>query len=739
MIRRLSVPALLVLPLVLAASASASGCTRDAGRGLTGPPPLLPEPHGARRVTPAPEWYWEPVEPPVRAPSHPVELPVAEGSIERTEGAAKVWESLGAAGRDQLLRDGLVTREAPAAASFQMGAFYMDLREQRVPYVVTLDALAAVLHAGYVRALAEVDDTVIAPALVALLERLDARLAAESKGAGVELAAALGTARAMVAVARGLATEGAVVEPPLPMEEALRASQEITRVLAHAGVETSPLLGAPIDYATLVAPEGAAHPGAFRALAWLSSAPLLFVPRSEARGGVVDVGTARRHARVALLFARLTQREVDPAIEALYTRLTRLLAFLWGPSDDLTPGQLAEIAAQNKLKVEDPKLVSNVVLLDRLRKKVATSAAGPALFDGSGAPGRAGIGLRLFGGHAAADSVALATLAGPALGVAEGGTMPALAREGQRLLPASLDLAAWLGAKEGRAALRADRLDVFPGYDAALARAIAARPDDLAPSRHASVHGSLLDVTMTWLTPEPAPARLLAGAAAQRAAIESALAAWTLARHESQPLTRPLPPRSARFPKEVEARGAALPAFVEQAPDVIAGMVATVAQTRRGLAVVAGLPLTSPAMTTLVEVEDLLRTAMRIATLESNDEALPASEVAALQQLPARLARLDEGNAPLPVVAEVAVDPGGARSLSAATGALEQAITVVRDPGSGDLVLAVGAHVPAMDLVESRASRSTDASHRARLARARGDGRDAPARGSYTNAFRLPR
>ena len=589
-----------------------------------------------------------------------------------------------------------------------------------MPYVITLDALAYALHVAWERALAEVDDTLLAPGLDALLVQLETRLAAEQKGAGVELSEALGLAQAMVAVAKGLASLPAAVlvaptsTPSTSTSTSTRAEvdAEIARVLAHAGASSSPLLDVTIDYGRFGAPAGAAHPGAYRALAWLADAPLMFVAASEARGATAGVGTARLATRAAMVLSRLMLREVDPVTHALWTRIRRVLTFVWGPSDDLSGPELAELATTIGVAIEDPKQISNVVTVDRLRKRAAQGRAA-LLFDGSGAPGRPGTALRVFGGHAAPDSLALMALGGG------------------RPLPSVLDLPVWLGAREGRAALHESGFDGAPSYDALLAKAIATRPSDTSPARHASVHGSLLDVLMTWLAPD-AP-RSLSSPAAQRAAIESALAAWTFARHDGEPLTRPLPSRTPAL-KPLEVRGGPLPAFVEEAPDVIAQLAAAAAQMRRGLAVVGGLPATSPALVGLTEVEDLLRLALRVAQQEVNGEAFTPEDASALASVPARLARLEEATGALvPVVAELVVDATGDRVLSTATGGVESAVVVVQEPGTDRLLLAVGAHIAQHELVEPRATRSTDASLRVRILR---QDATAPPRAPYTAAFR---
>jgi hypothetical protein len=691
-----------------------AACSVQARVKPVGPPPALPEQRRSARFVPLPEWYWEAVEPETTTPRAAIELPVAEATLARIEGATRVWDELGVEGRDRLRRDGLIVlggADAPPATRLHMGAFYMEQRQQRVPYVVTLDALASSMHLAFERALAEVDDAVLAPELDSLLTKLDARLTAELKGAGVEVGEALQLARAIVAVARGLASGE---PPPYAGDLAPAVTQEIARVVAHTGRSPSALLGVPIDYGGFVVPAGAARPGSFRALAWLASAPLVFGARSEVRGGVIGVAEARLHARTAMVFTRVTDRDVDAAIYASWSRISRLLSFVWGPSDDLSFRELDDAASALGMNIEDPKHVANVVTVDRLRSRLRRGRV-PQLYDGAAGPGSAGVSLRLFGGHAPADSIALA----------------ALASAHESAMPSTLDLAVWLEAPEARASLHEGGGDASSRYDDVLGRAIAARPPESSPSRHASVYGSQLDVTMTWLAPHDETARPIATTAVRRAAIESALAAWTYARHTGQPLSRPKPARAARVARELQVSGAALPAFVEEAPDVIARLVATVNQMKRGLAGLGALGPTSPSMLELTEVDDILRVALRIATREANDEALPPEDLAALASLPARLASLEEPSEEGvvrggPVIAEVFVDASGHRVLSTAAGAIEPAVMIVREPATGRLVMALGAHVAHHELVEARGQKPTATT-------------SFPPRAPYTAAFRVAR
>ena len=157
----------------------------------------------------------------------------------------------------------------------------------------------------------------------------------------------------------------------------------------------------PIDYGRFAVPPGAARPGSFRALAWLALAPLVLVAKSEVRGAPIGVAASRLHARTAMLLARITDRDVDAGIFASWSRISRLLAFLWGPSDDLSFHELDAAATAVGVNLEDPKNVANVVTVDRVRHRAAQLRA-PQLYDGSGASGAAGVALRIFGGLASA-------------------------------------------------------------------------------------------------------------------------------------------------------------------------------------------------------------------------------------------------------------------------------------------------------------------------------------------------
>jgi hypothetical protein len=757
------------------------------------PPPKPPE--AKKRVPRAPakpEWFWEPVEADVRTPTRkPIDLPVAETAIARVEGAARVWRELPAEARERLRRDGILVvgddgpPEEPTghaagaeparspATRTSMGAFYTDLRARRVPHVITLDALYAIVHLVIERTLAEVEELEIAPTLESLLDGLEARLRAEHASVGAELDEAYRVARGLIAVAQALAVpapssigsaSAAAAQAPaaqetratnarpsdarvdgpananaLPPDLVEVVAQERGRIEGHAGVATSPLLGVSIDYARFAVPSSAARPGLFRALAWLGAAPLNLVARTEAPGATVSVAQARVNARAAMLLARACTPDVDPSLNTAYTRLLRLLAFVWGASDDLSLVDIDDLATTAGVDLTKPEDIANVVRVDKVRARALAGRA-PAAYDGSGIAGRAGIGVRVFGGHAPIDSVALQSLVGEPVGLAREEAATASIdrlRKGQRVLPSTLDIAAWLGAREARAALREEHADAFDTYDAALANAQTTRPSAHDDRLHASLHGTLLDSLLAWANERPAPTPAI-----ERAHMESILSAWTLLRHSGQVLSRtraPMPWAAT----ELRVSGAPLPVFVEPQPEVIARLVGAVRQTRRGLEALTKLPPHATAL--LVETEDMLRAALKGAERHASDEPLTPEETAALASLPARMERI-EGDASAehgPVVAVVYSDPPSRRVLAAATGPIEPVLMLAREADKDDPLLVVGAHVGHWEIIEGFETAPgvmhgtrpvlTDASWRARLQST------PPPRATWTTSFRWAR
>lgn len=759
----------LVALLVVSASCSHAAPQRQA--------PAVRESKARAAQAQAPsEWFWEPIEVHLRAPSRKqIELPVADTALIRIEGARRVWDALAPDARERLLREGVLVLGSDALSDDQengertanpprrthekwgsVGAFYTHLRAQRVPHVVTLDALYALVHRGLERALADVEERELAPALGDLLEKLDARLGAEEAGAKAELAEGYRLARGLIAVARALAAapeepkttaprEGTSSTPPYTPSPDLAAvvAQERGHIEGHAGASTSPLLGVTMDYSRFEVPTAAMRPGLFRALAWLGTAPLTLVARTDVQGAPVNVAQARVNTRAAMILARICGRDVEGSIHSRYMQIRRLLTFMWGPSDDLSLGEIDEIATSAGIDLANVEHIANVTYVDKVRARAQAGRA-PQAYDGSGGVGRGGISVRLFGGHAPVDSLVLQSLVGSPVGLAqESATFASIdrVRNGQRVLPSTLDVIAWLGLPEAREALRESHADAFDHYDAALATLQRTRPSDQGSALHSSVHGSLVDSLIAWANaPDMGAARMTPSA--ERARVESMLAAWTRLRHAGQVLSRAkiAPPAALA---ELRVSGTPLPVFVEPVPTVIARLTAAVRQIRRGLTALG--PLTPASTAMLVELEDILHVALKGAERNASDEELGPEEAAALASLPARFARLEDDSSIDygPVVAVVYSDPTSRRVLASATGKIEPMLMIARDVDREEPLLVVGAHVAHHEIVlgfdhapgvlHGVRPALTDGSWRARLKS------NAPPRAGWASSFRWTR
>lgn len=742
---------LVAFGMLLSALAGWSACGRDAPPPVVRPvlvtQPLRPD--AAAPPQKLPEWtYWEPVEAPVANAARAPDVPLALSQIARVGGAETRWNAAPPALRDLVVQNGFGV--APGTGNARLGALYTQLRDDKVPFVVTVDALFFLTHLALDRALADVEARAIAPALDVVVKRLDARLLAESRDARADLAPAYVVARGVVAVAAALARPDYVPAPDI----ADVVGKEREKVLAHAGSADSPLLGVTVDYSSMalrgIAEKDASRAAWFRATAWLAHAPFLLVGRGEEGAvGRVSVTVARTHARAALMISRLLDPSVDEEAGRAWERLERVGRFVAGAADDLTPRDLAAAAASAGIDLKDARFIANVVQVDKLRHASVRDHV-TRLFDGTGGVRVADAGandagtaatrvtpsLRILGARAAPDGEVLQALVFPAIGaLAPTDRPPPTARDGVRGLPSALDVAAWLGASEARAALHDGGDDAYEGYAATLDALARRRADAATLARHGSLYASSLDAIATYLAPSTADGGQPGSATApwKKRKMDVALTAWTEVRHDAITFTR-LPLAASGTADPPHAATSTAPAFIEPHPEAIAALLATVRQALRGLSALDALAADAPGREVLKEVEDLLAVALGIALRQANDEPLSPQEVASLAAFPARIAGLEArvaltGAADTPLVADVHADLAPARVLEEATGAVDEIFLVVTEPRTRRLVLAVGASIPHYELVEPAAQRLTDIGWRARL-QAGGT-----TRGAWTKAY----
>jgi len=682
------------------AFAVAFGCTPSVrpARPFSQPPAQV-----ASRTWPsgAPPWiYWEPIETPIVAARRSApELPVAVAQLVSSPALETRWNGAPPAMRDAVVARGFAVNRGAHATS-RLGEFYAALQGDQIPIVVTLDALFFLAHLALDRAIAEVEAHVFAPLLATTLHRLDAHMAVESRFASPDIAPAYVVARGLVEVALALS------EPKYQPSAALArlVAEEKARVLAHAGIGLSPWFDMPIDYSAM-APVGVAdrakeHADWFRAVSWLENTSLVLEGAGERNARTsVDVATARVHARAALLLSRLLDPNVDAEAAGAWDRMERSCELLIGDPGDVTPREISGEALRTQLDFRNTGWLANVVRVDRVRHAVSHGRVGPL--------------FRLLGPRDTPDGEVLQALTSPLVGG------PGVVRA----LPSSLDVAAWLGSGEARAVLHESGSDSYEGYQDTLDRFRLARPEDTSlwsAARHRTPYLSMIDAIETWLLPSEGDA-VQPGASTpewRKRKAEVALAAWTELRHDATSLTR-IALSGLRVPLRT-AEETRAPVFVEPHPEAIAKLLGVVRQTARALVAEGALGNDSDALHVIEEVDDLLWSALGAAVYETADDALPASLVSKLTAFPTRLRALetavgDSGAAEVPISVAVHVDSASGSALEEATGRIEEAWMVLREPGQQRLWLAIGASIPHHELVRPAALRLSDGVWRGRL------------------------
>jgi hypothetical protein len=526
---------------------------------------------------------------------------------------------------------------------------------------------------------------------------------------------------------------------------------EKVRVLTHGALATSPWLRVPIDYSAM-SPRGQAdrddaHAALFRAMAWVDGATLALEGQGEdAVRAAVDVATARTHARAALLLSRLVEHDVDAEAASAWGRIARADDLLLGDSDDSSPRDIEAAAIEAKLDLRSSAWFADVAAVDRVRK-AASRAKVAHIDDGAGGVRVPSIGwgptgllgalfphFRLVGPRATPDAELLQSLVFPLVGassssagagtpVGDAGapsTDPAAPADLRRTLPSGLDVAAWLGSREARLALRASGADAYAHYDATLDRQIAARPPRRSIDRHRTPYLSWLDALQSWLGPSVgdavSPAALSPEWRARKADVS--LAAWTELRHDSVALSRVHVP-DVRMPDRVPGE-TQVPVFVEPHPEAIADLLALVRQTARALVADGAIAPDGAAAVTLGEVQDILWVALGVAVHEAADQAVPPAMTADLAAFPGRLRALEAalgeaGGASVPIVVDVHEDPAAGRVLEEGLGTVQEMWIAMRDPRTHKTWLALGASIPHVESIQPMALRRTDSTWAAAL------------------------
>ncbi|HAZ63774.1 MAG TPA: hypothetical protein DCZ72_09235 [Armatimonadetes bacterium] len=213
----------------------------------------------------------------------------------------------------------------------QMFHVYADSSTRSIPQFVTTDLILHTWHVVYGFGLRATEQRLLRPLLAELTERLAAECLAGYLAAPAEsaLQAAWGRLAAYTAVAARLLGRTA----DLPAALAALADTDLARIAAAAGVDAC-AVGPPVDFTQfIVRGNYTDEPDAnqyFLASMWLGTVPFVLEPG----GQVLE----------ALLLSNLLVGDAELA--HLWAEMDEPLTFLVGPTDDLTPAEIAGFSAE---------------------------------------------------------------------------------------------------------------------------------------------------------------------------------------------------------------------------------------------------------------------------------------------------------------------------------------------------------------------------------------------------------
>jgi hypothetical protein len=718
-------------------------------------------------------------EAPVYAPAGPAPtLPIDLDGVSIHDVLAERY-ALDAAAGEKLSANGFVVTASPSTGTDQFPDFYRWANQQELPIFVTVDTALHLYHLVFDALLMTLEEQHLTGDLRHMITRLRDRAAAAADGDGPVAEAARGNLAFCDVILKLLDPDHRVDSHVADV-----VSAEIALIEARGGFQPSPVFGYEEDYTQYI-PRGhyTRTPGLsryFKAMMWLGRMSFLFKAYGDpAPEGILQPEAARDLSRrAALLTAWLHEPDGDgePAV-VLWKRVYRVTAFFAGFSDDLTPAEAQPIVDDILAAADGFDALADPGRIDVLRARLAALRS-PRIYSGTGggaitadlAPGgdpaallagiAATVGMRFMGQRYTPDADVMGRLVFPTVGSPTGARDPApftlvMTQQGPtRGFSRGLDVMDLLGAPRARAILDDLGDAAYQGFDDAVAAAATAFPPRDDPAWHQNLYWSWLEVLAEYVAPRPVPTQPFERSDAWLdRTMTAALASWAQLRHDTilyvkQPYTimttsayrEPAPPPPPK-------------GFVEPHPEVFARLIALNDMTLRGLEQMEILP--SQAESALADFGDLLGTLRDLAIKEIEDRPIDAADNDFLSTFGTRcgalLDRIAALNVPPPdpngygergtsavdtssiLVADVMTNPEAGEVLEEATGRLEALTVVMRAPGRGDLMAAVG---PVLSYYEFRwpmTDRLTDETWREIVTRP-----DAPAQPSWVCAYRIP-
>ncbi len=586
----------------------------------------------------------------------------------------------------------------------QLHFAYTESRYGGWPVYVSTDAAYHIWHLTFDKVLRSLEEQVLLPKLRTLVgQSLDAASKQTTELSGTPLADAAARAEQLYQVA--------AAELGLPVQLGPLARQEKALVDAHAGIETSPILGNRIDY-SLTTPRG--HYTRSAALSRYFVAMSVLGQSAFCLPGTLDCNPSEPALpmRVGLLASRVLLASADRV--ALWQEVYEPTAFLVGLADDYTPAELAEAAkAVTPQGLSAPTVFSDDATLTALVTALRQIRA--VRID----PERASV--RLMGTRFVLDSFMMDQLIYANVGEDPSGE--------KRLLPSALDVAAALGSETALAALEKSGATAYQGYSKQLStvRALVSErpPADWGGTVYDAWLYALEPVLARHGTAFPAVMRTPAWAAK---ALQSGLGSYAQLKHDTI-----LYAKQAVAEGGGEDQNAARRNWVEPEPVAFARLAAAVDLLRTGLT---SRKLATAEQTTLLgDVSGLFGFFARIATDELAGTPIKDADNTRLTDIGDEFEALwfrtsDQAGDGMPeadtdsaLIADIASGPG--QVLEVGTGRFDRLYVPVPND-QGTFQVAVGAVFSYYEFAGPAGQRLTDETWRARL-----DAGQAPERPSW--------
>ncbi len=710
--------------------------------------------------------YYAPLPYTAEAKIEPYTLPLAAGDVANWE---VVVGNLGLEGKtDKLLANGFVV--IPYGDEDDIAAPYRDLKDQNVPFFVTVDTWLHLYHVQFDELLMTLEEEIFYADIVAVTDALLAgaeKLYGESDGLLKEAArrnvAFLRVAREAFVVADDATTKPATQVPGYVADV---VAAELELIDGHKGFVASPLFLYKEDYSQYV-PRG--HytrseklKAYFKGMMWYGRLALLLKggePACEFDKCPALIPPADADAQtVQALLLSLDLAGIDAGGETAKVRWERIYqatSFFVGLADDLTYYEYLDTVT--KVLGGSPALaeLTEADNLFDIRADLAQKRS-PQIYGGTGGqviivePGEEvtpemldkllnkSKGFRLMGQRFIPDSYVMGRLVSPGAGLlkegADGTVFTAVPTDVGiiRGFPRGLDVMAVMGSQRARDLLSEYGDDQYTKFDVTFAEMSDFLAAQTPEQWHANLYWGWLDAIRTLLEPAgPGNQTFMQTQAYTDRWLTASLASWAQLRHDTILYAKQsyTPGFETSIPEPVTG-------YVEPNAAFFASLLALNEMTRKGLYDMGMLP--EAAKKRLQSLSTALQRMLDIVIVELSGEPLVEADVWYIDGLADTLdkvvAGVEDQGVKTTLIADVHTDQNSEKVLEEGTGYVELLVAAYRLP-NGNIGLGAGPVLSYYEFKHPMDDRLTDEKWREILA---GPTEDAPTQPDWTTHYRQP-